>query len=329
MRRLFSRFLLSLSLALTLGGAAQACSVCGCGDPLASSASAHPLADSFRLDLSTVYLTASAQSDDDPTQTESVRQVNLNATLNYSPTSDLTLTVLLPLVEKYWTLSAGDAPAVPGGTLADTGTPFGIGDIMLGARYFFWQQTDFKTKQHQALALSAGTYLPTGATNINSGITGGPIDTHAQLGTGALGFYGGLLYNHVWDDFTFSANFNVVARTKALTDDPNSAVWDYTFGTSYTGGISGQYHLADDFAISLAAEGRYAVQDTEANDAQTAIIEAPNTGGTVIDLSPGFSWNLSGDSTLYAKVQIPVYTQLIGVQEIDPTYTVGTQFLIH
>jgi hypothetical protein len=236
---------------------------------------------------------------------------------------------MLPLVEKYWTLSAGDAPAVPGGTLADTGTPFGIGDVMVGARYFFWQDTDFKTKQHQALAVSAGTYLPTGATNINSGITGGPIDTHAQLGTGAFGFYGGLLYNHVWDDFTLSANFNVVAHTKALTSDSTSAVWDYTFGTSYTGGISGQYHLADDLGISLAVEARYATADREYDDTQLAIVDAPNTGGTVFDLSPGFSWNISGDSVLYAKVQVPVYTNLVGVQEIDPTYVLGTQFLLH
>ncbi len=309
--------------------AAWACSVCGCGDPMQSSASAHPLAGAVRLDFETIYLTASAQSDDDITQTEAVRQVNLNTTLNYSPTNDLTLTLMLPLVEKYWTLSAGDAPAVPGGTLADTGTPFGIGDVMVGARYFFWQDTDFKTKQHQALAVSAGTYLPTGATNINSGITGGPIDTHAQLGTGAFGFYGGLLYNHVWDDFTLSANFNVVAHTKALTSDSTSAVWDYTFGTSYTGGISGQYHLADDLGISLAVEARYATADREYDDTQLAIVDAPNTGGTVFDLSPGFSWNISGDSVLYAKVQVPVYTNLVGVQEIDPTYVLGTQFLLH
>jgi hypothetical protein len=317
--------------ALTMGASAvscQACSVCGCGDPLQSSASAHPLEGAVRLDFETIYLTASAQSDDDATQNEAVRQVNLNTTLNYSPTNDLTLTLMLPLVEKYWTLSAGDAPAVPGGTLADTGTPFGVGDVMVSARYFFWQVTDFKTREHQALALSAGAYLPTGATNINSGITGGPIDTHAQLGTGAFGFYGGLLYNHVWDDLTLSANFNVVAHTQALTNDPASAVWDYTFGTSYTGGISGQYHLEDDLGISLAVEGRVADADKEPNDSQNGIMTAPNTGGTVLDLSPGFSWNISGDSVLYAKVQVPVYTRLNGVQEIDPTYLLGTQFLI-
>ncbi|HVM33286.1 MAG TPA: transporter [bacterium] len=321
-------WLFSFFLFLTVP-AAWACSVCGCGDPLQSSASAHPLAGAVRLDFQSIYLTASAQSDDDVTQTEAVRQVNFNATLNYSPSGDWTLTAMLPLVEKYWTLSAGDAPAVPGGTLADSGTPFGIGDVMVGARYFFWQDTDFKTKEHQALALSGGAYLPTGGTDFKSGVTGDNLDTHSQLGTGAFGFYGGLLYNHVWDDFTLSANFNVVAHTKALTSDSTSAVWDYAFGTSYTGGISGQYHLADDLAISLAVEGRYADADSKANDSQTAVVTAPNTGGTVLDLSPGFSWNLSGDSVLYAKVQVPVYTNLIGVQTVDPTYALGTQFLLH
>src|SRR5208283_1592953 len=71
-----------------------ACSICGCGDPLASSGTAHPLADSWRVSFENIYLTASAQSDDLTGSTESVRQVNLNTTLSYSPTNDLSLTAM-------------------------------------------------------------------------------------------------------------------------------------------------------------------------------------------------------------------------------------------
>ncbi len=315
---MFKRLLLWGLMAL-LPGLSQACSVCGCGDPLQASETAHPLADSWRLDIQNIYLTASAQSDD-LISTESVRQVNLNTTLTYSPTFNLSLTVMLPVVEKYWSVTA---PAGP-----DAGTPFGIGDMLVGFRYFFWQETNFQNQQHQALAVSAGSYLPTGGTNFVSQFTGNNLDTHAQLGTGAFGLYGGLLYNHVWDGFTLSANANVIVHTTPATTDSTSPVFGYTFGTSYTGGISGQLTVAEPLAFSLAIEGRYANADTEENDDKSAIITAPNTGGTVIDLSPGFSWNVSGDSTLYAKVQIPVYTSLNGVQQIDPTYMAGTRFLI-
>lgn len=318
----------------------SACSVCGCGDPLASSGSAHPLAGSFRLDFESIYLTASALGDDPGTnQTESLVQVNLNTTLSYAPTDDISLIMMVPIVEKYWSLDEGpnnvDAPSSsPNESIADTGTPFGIGDINVGARYFFWQETDFKEKTHQALALSVGSYLPTGGTNIISGITGLPIDTHAQLGTGAFGLYGGFLYNHVWDDFTLSANGNVVVHTEASTNDVNSAVYEYTFGTSYTGGLSCQLTVTDTLALSLAVEGRYTDSDTEPNPYDTygpgvPTWDTPNTGGTVIDFSPSVYWNVSGDSTLYGKVQIPAITGFNGQQTLGPTYVFGTQFLIH
>jgi hypothetical protein len=184
------------------------------------------------------------------------------------------------------------------------------------------------------LALSLGSYLPTGGTNIISGITGQPIDTHAQLGTGAFGPYAGLLYNHLWDDFTFSANANVVIHTTAYTNEINSAVYEYTFGTTYTGGLSVQLKATDTLAIGLAVEGRYTDSDTEPNPNDNLVAgvptwDTPNTGGTVIDLSPSVYWNVSGDSVLYGKLQIPTITAFNGSQTLGPTYVFGTQFLIH
>jgi hypothetical protein len=314
-------FFITLLTFFTFTQILPACSVCGCGDPLAAAGSAHPLADTFRLSLDSIYLTASAQSDD-LMSTESVRQVNLNSTLTYSPTNDLSLSVMLPVVEKYFKVTAPIGP--------DDGTPFGIGDMMLGARYFFLSDTDFKTKEHTGMAVSGGLYFPTGGTSFTSVITGQNLDTHAQLGTGAWAFYGGLLYNHVWDDFALSANANFILRTRAGTTDPTSPVYQYAFGNAFTGGVQGQLHVSDAVAVSLAAEGRYAASDTYMNPAfGPGIADTPNTGGTVLDATPGLWWNISGDSTLYAKVQIPVYTSLNGVQEVDPTYLVGTQFLIH
>lgn len=329
LRRFGSAVFIAVIVSIFTSNPTWACSVCGCGDPLASAGSAHPLADTWRVSFENIYLTASAQSDDLTGSTESVRQVNLNTTLSYSPTDDLTLTAMFPLVEKYWSYTPS-AAAVSQQIGPDEGTPFGVGDIMAGARYFFLSETDFKAKQHTGMAISAGLYIPTGGTDFTSLITGNNLDTHAQLGTGAWGFYGGLLYNHATDDFTLSANANVVIRTTAGTNNSNSPVYQYTFGSSFTGGVQGQLHLADPFAVSLAVEGRYAASDMELNpQVGPGIVDTPNTGGMVIDLTPGVWWNISGDSTLYAKVQIPTITSFIGVQSLGPTYVFGTQFLIH
>ena len=315
-------------LLVSSGSDLLACSVCGCGDPLAAAGSAYPLAGSLHLSIENIYLTASAQSDDLTGSEESVRQVNLNTMLTYNPTNDLSLSMMLPVVEKYFYYTASPA-ALSEGIGNDEGTPFGIGDIMVGFRYFFLSETDFQTKQHTDFAVSAGSYIPTGGTNFTSLITGRNLDTHAQLGTGAWGFYGGLFCNRIWDDFALNANANIVIRTTPGTNDPNSPVYQYTFGSSFTGGVQGQLRVMDSLAFSLAAEGRYAGPDTEPNLAGTKLWNTPNTGGTVIDASPGVWWNISGDSTLYGKVQIPFYTSLIGFQEVDPTYVIGTQFFIH
>src|SRR5580692_5183018 len=102
MNKNFRLMMLPIAFFFSVSPPVRACSVCGCGDPLASAGTAHPQADSFRLSLQNIYLTASAQSDDLTGSTETVRQVNLNSTLTYSPTGDISLSVMLPLVEKYW-----------------------------------------------------------------------------------------------------------------------------------------------------------------------------------------------------------------------------------
>ncbi len=125
-----------------------------------------------------------------------------------------------------------------------------------------------------------------------------------------------------------------MVHTAALTNDPTSPVYEYTFGTSYTGGLSGQLKVGDTLAVGLAVEGRYATPDTEVNPNLPFVPgvgtwDTPNTGGTVIDLSPSVYWNATGDAVLYGKVQIPTITAFIGQQTLGPTYVFGTQFLIH
>jgi hypothetical protein len=111
-------------------------------------------------------------------------------------------------------------------------------------------------------------------------------------------------------------------------------------GTSYTGGISGTLKMADPLAITLTVEGRRTNPDTEPNPYDNAgglagittvgqlTRYTPNTGGTVIDLSPSVYWNVSGDAVLYGKIQIPIITDFIGQQTLGPTYIFGTQYLI-
>src|SRR5271165_2454540 len=183
---------------------AEACSVCGCGDPLFAAGDSNPMAGTFRLALDYTVLTASARSDDNPAQMESLVQQTFLPVLVYSPTNTLNLVLQVPLVWKQWSLVGGGLPS-------ESASPFGLGDIELGLRYFVWTDSDFTHLRRQNFALSAGTSVPTGADD--AAVNGQRIDQHAQLGTGAWGPYLGALYTYAQDPWTFSGTLTGRYRT--------------------------------------------------------------------------------------------------------------------
>ena len=301
----------ALTLFTSLSQRLNACSVCGCGDPLQSTGTVHSMAGSFHSGLETLYLTASAQSDDNPAQTESLTQKTLSGILSFSPTDNLTLVAIVPFTEKDWTLSA----ATDGSEEGAAANPIGFGDINFGLRYFFVVDMDMRRGGgSQNFAISAGTLIPTGNEDAVDS-SGERFDQHAQLGTGAWGPYFGLLYTGIVNDWTFSANLNVMLHTVNA--------YQYHFGTALTGGAQAQVHLDDSFALSLAAEGRIADQDLSDGESQG------NTGGTVVDLTPGLWWSPVDSWGLYGKIQIPVLTGLDGTQTVGATAILGTQIFIN
>ena len=307
-KRIFILFVV-LTLFVPLTRRLNACSVCGCGDPLQSAGTVHSMAGDFHLGLETLYLTASAQSDDNPAQTESLTQKTLSGILSFSPTDNLTMVAMVPYTEKDWTLSA----ASDGSEEGAAASPAGLGDINFGLRYFLLVDMDFKNRGSQNIAVSAGTLIPTGNEDglDSSGVR---FDQHAQLGTGAWGPYVGLLYTGIVNGWTFSTNLNVLFHTV------NS--YQYHFGTAFTWGAQAQAHLDDSFALSLAAEGRTAGEDISEEESQS------NTGGTVLDLTPGLWWSPVEAWGLYGKIQVPLLTHLDGNQTVGATANVGTQILL-
>lgn len=285
---------------------AHACSVCGCGDPLFAAGDSKPMAGTFRFAFDSVYLTASARSDDNPAQTESLSQVSLLPVVIYSPTNELNLVLQVPLSTKAWNLSGGGLPT-------ETASPFGLGDIEFGLRYFVWTEIDFTKVRRQSFAISAGTSFPTGRDDIE--VNGQRIDQHAQLGTGAWGPYLGVLYTFAEDRWTFTGTFTGRYRTT------NS--YGYQFGAAVLFGLTARYRLFEPFFVSLGLDGRYAVQDNQNGDTQT------NTGGFLLAATPGIMWNVTDGLWLQAQAQVPFATKLYGVQSVGTVVTVGLQFILH
>lgn len=281
---------------------AEACSVCGCGDPLVSAGDARPLPGNLRLALEFETLTATARSDDEPDATESLSQQILRPVLVYSPTPSLNLVLQAPITRKAFTLTSPDG--------VESTRPIGLGDADLGARWFFWQNTDFQKLRVQNAALFGGSSLPTGRNDVT--LDGERIDEHAQLGTGSFGPYLGALYAFHQDPWNLSLEVGGRVHTTNL--------YGYQYGTALVWSVAATLRPWERFAFVLGVDGRYAARDTSEGELQQ------NTGGLVVAATPGVAINLWGQLWLHARAQVPVFTHLFGEQSVGPVFTLGLQY---
>jgi len=284
---------------------ARACSVCGCGDPLVDAGDSVAETAWLRLALDVQYLTASAASDDTPGATESIDEMMIRPVVVYSPLPQLNLVVQAPLLRKHWTLT--------GGGVDEEQTPAGIGDLDVGARWFVWQRTNFNARSRQALGLTVGANLPTGPNDAQA--DGARIDDHAQLGRGSFGPYVGASYAYHRDPW------NTFASLTATEHTTNGYGYRYGLGVQWT--VREDYRVWDRMALELGVDGRYAAQDVADGE------DVMNTGGLVVAAAPGFSVNVAGDVWLRARADVPVYTRLVGTQDVGVTMFASVQMLVH
>ncbi|HKA89635.1 MAG TPA: hypothetical protein VKE22_18350 [Haliangiales bacterium] len=235
---------------------------------------------------------------------ESVTQMTLRPVIVYSPIEELNLVLQVPVVLKDWQLASPVA--------ATSATRAGLGDIDVGARWFFWRLTSFESQSRQALGLSAGIALPTGP--IGASEDGVRLDDHAQVGTGGFAPYVGASYAFHQDPWNLFVSLTGRLRTR------NS--YGYRYGDALTWSVRADVRVVDPLALELALDGRYAAFDTVDGQDQA------NTGGLVLAASPGLAVNVAGDVWLHARVQIPFATSLHGDQSVGPIYLAGVQVLV-
>ena len=282
----------------------RACSVCGSGDPLVSAASAQPDKGTVRLSLGTTWLTARARSDDDPSNVESLSQINVDATVVYSPTAALNLVADLPLERKLWRLRDAN------GALTSRSDSFGLGDMRLSALYFPWQHIDWKRESRQDFGITVGSTLPTGPNDHHVG--GARIDEHAQLGTGAFGPFVGVLYAYHQDPW------NLFASVTGQFHTTNPHGYHYASAVQWT--VRGQWRPLQWLAIEAGFDGRFNGKDRSAGAAQD------NTGGLLLDASPALLVRLYDRLWLHARAQIPFYGKLNGDQHVGPVVSANIQY---
>jgi hypothetical protein len=309
--------LLAAGLAAALALAArpaQACSVCGCGDPMLSASDPSAIAGTLRFQLDVEYLRVDAGTEGVPGSTDQLQQVSYRASAVYRPLDALTLGALVPVVWKRIT-------AVGAGPSTVTSDLTGLGDVELNARLVAWRSVQVGAQRAQELALTAGSSVPTGAHDATR--DGALVDPHGQVGTGAWGPFAGAHYRLEQGDWTAYAGLSWRHRTEGSYVDGTR----YQFGDALLWSLHGQVLLRSRVALDLGVDGRDARPDRMVAPDGTVSDPVENTGGTVWSLAPAVYVDTTAGFWLFARAQVPFVKRLDGEQDVKPSFTVGVQYL--
>jgi hypothetical protein len=224
---------------------------------------------------------------------------NLTATLDYSPSADWGVSVLVPIFNRYHvTIAGGDSD--PSFSKGD-----GLGDVRVLGRYQGFSDD-------HSFGVQLGVKLATGDTKqtFNAGAQAGElVDRGLQLGTGTtdllFGVYGFGSFTPDWGVFGQVLFQKPMAEKDGFK--PGDGV-NANVGVRYTGIRGVTPHLQ----FNVRAEGREAGVNADVD----------NSGATLVYLSPGITFTLSPALQVYAFAQVPVAQRVNGLQ-IEPRSSVS------
>ena len=297
--------------------ASQACSSCGC--TLSTGWDSQGLATTagVRFDLRYDYIdqsqlrsgTVSVDRDSYPLPQDfelEKQTVNRYTTLgiDYSSGDTWGLNVALPYVDR-------DHSTFPEGeTALATSHSSSLGDVRVLAR---WQGF---TPEHTS-GLQFGLKLPTGAHDVRFAtgpVAGEPLDRGLQPGSGTTDLLAGAYkfgpMGQAWDYFV-----------EGMLDVALDSKDDFRPGTALNLNAGVRYVNGGRFVPELQLNGRVARRDAGLE------ADVDNSGGTLVDLSPGVTVAVTDKFHAYGYVQVPLYQRVNGFQ-LAPRYTasVGVRY---
>ncbi len=295
---------------LAAAPAAQACGACGCTLNSDWASQGYSVQAGFRADLRFDYFNqdqlrsgtqsvdraAFSFSNDQEIQQQTLNR-NLTLTLDYTPNADWGVALIIPSYDRtHVTIAGGDTdPSFSQGK--------GLGDVRVLGRYQGFSED-------HSFGVQFGLKLPTGGTRqtFNAGAEAGmPLDAGLQLGTGTLDL---LLGCYAFGSLAPEWGcFGQVLFQKPLAEKngfkPADGV-NANFGVRYSGFASVTPHLQ----LNLRAEGRESGVNAD----------LPNSGATLVYLSPGLTFNLSHAFQVYVFGQLPVAQRVNGLQ-LEPKWS--------
>src|SRR5215469_11474623 len=229
--------------------------------------------------------------------------------LSYSPNSSWNLTVLAPSIERdHSTYGTYDSTQpLPDLSYSHSSS---LGDIKLIGSYQGFLPTN-------NLGIQLGVKLPSGkygtAVEFYSGPNAGtPLDASLQPGTGSTDvIIGAYYYAAISQNFDAFINGQFQAAVKHRMDQPGN---DYRPGNSTSLSFGLRYEANPRWVPQLQLDLLHKSPDTG------ALADVQNTAGIVAYLSPGITAQVSARLNLFVFAQLPVYSNLYGIQ-LFPRWT--------
>ena len=314
--------MLAFAAAILAAGAscdAGACATCGC--TLSSDAAmGYAATAGWRLSLEYDYVnqnqlrsgTRSVAGVPDGSELEhDTLNRYVTAGLSYSPSPSWNLSLFVPYVLRthstYGTFDS--AQGLPELSRSESSS---LGDLKLIGAYQGLLPT-------HNLGVQLGVKLPTGrygtSVHFDAGPNAGePLDASLQPGTGSTDIIlGAYYYRAVSQDFDAFVNGQFQSALRHHMDQPGN---DYRPGNSTT--VS--------FGLRYAGDPRWAPQLQmnllHKSPDQGALADIQSTAGTVAYLSPGVTVRATSRLQVFGFVQLPVYSNLYGIQ-LFPRFTVS------
>ena len=288
-------------LILALPRDAAACSMCRCSDPVFSALGEGLYTyGGFQVALDWTRLDQSQGAG--PDLEEQVRN-SVVATLSYGWRERLTFVAQVPYTFNH--LTEGE----------DVETADGVGDPAFYLYVRLWS-SKFEGGLGRRAWISAvvGVKTPWGKNDVTA--DGERLDEHVQPGTGATNVVGGLSGLYLLDEK--SSLYASAAYTGTGRND---------FGYKY--GDNVQANLVYERKLTEWLDGVVELNflDAKRDQVDTLGVPDPDTGGQTLYITPRVGLSIVRGLVARAAVQIPIWENLNGIQDVKPAFTAGLTYV--
>ena len=277
---------------------ALACSICRCGDPTFNSLGSDVYSEAqFRIAFDFDRFNKSQLTvEDGRVGNDAEIEYRYTATVSYGFGDRFLLVARVPLSHRDLTTTFldGESEEVSTTGLSD---PEFYGLVRLWSSRF----GDGIGKRSTVSAIF-GVKTPWGENDVQQ--DGERVDEHAQPGTGSTDLFGGFSGYYLLDER--STIFGSVQYRGTGRND-----FGYKYGDSTIATLAYERKLTEPLDAVLEFDFRHARRDQVDSEG----VVDPNTGGTVLYITPRLLFAIGSHVALRAAVQIPIVESLYGVQD--------------